>query len=92
MTDDPCLLQELNNKLTEKPRLVLLAVGVKRKKKESAQTTSCTVYRPNTGQQAKRESFLEIRKKFDRTDYDTARYHWEKLHDESAMKCLHAYT
>ena len=68
---------------------------MKAKKKASASrdmlATSCVVYRPNTGQQAKRENFVDLRKKYEKTDFDTARYHWERQHDESSEKCLHEY-
>ena len=74
----------------DKRKLVLLAVTSKAKKKDSA--TSCVVYKPNTGRQARMESFSEIRKKYRRlVDYDMARYHWEDLYDSSSTCCLHAY-
>jgi len=74
-----------------KRKLVLLAVSSKAKKKDAA-ASSCIVYKPNTGRQARLESFTEIRKKYRRVmDYDAARYHWEDLYDSSSACCLHAY-
>ena len=72
---------------------MLLAVTSKAKKKDAAAAAlSCVVYKPNTGRQARLESFTEIRKKYRRVmDYDTARYHWEDLYDNSSTCCLHAY-
>ena len=72
---------------------MLLAVTSKAKKKDkAAAATSCIVYRPNTGRQARLESFTDVRKKYRRVvDYDAARYHWEDLYDSSSSACLHAY-
>jgi len=72
---------------------VLLAVSCKAKKKDTAAVaSSCIVYKPNTGRQARLETFAEIRKKYRRVmDYDAARYHWEDLYDSSSSRCLHAY-
>ena len=72
---------------------MLLAVTSKAKKKDaSSAAMSCIVYRPNTGRQARLESFSDIRKKYRRVmDYDAVRYHWEDLYDSTSSSCLHAY-
>lgn len=49
------------------------------------------VYRPNTGQQVKRESLTELKKKYKKVTKDEAEPHWNQQFESSAKKCSHAY-
>ena len=49
------------------------------------------VYRPNTGQQVKREPLSELKKKYKKVTKDEAEPHWNQQFESSAKKCSHAY-
>ncbi|XP_070205689.1 protein strawberry notch homolog 1-like [Littorina saxatilis] len=76
-------LQERNLKRTA----ILVVVQGKNKKREKV----FSVYRPNTGLQARAETLDEIKKKYKKVLPDEAERRWEDQYYASAHVCTHAY-
>ena len=49
------------------------------------------IYRPNTGQQVKQETFSELNKKYKKVCKEEAEKAWKEQYISSAKKCSHAY-
>ncbi|KAL3856506.1 hypothetical protein ACJMK2_011256 [Sinanodonta woodiana] len=70
-------------------KFAILAVyaGSKNKKKEKL----FSVYRPNTGLQARQETLDEFQKKYKKVLPETAQKWWEEQYNASSTMCTHAY-
>merc|ERR1712241_55422 len=63
----------------------------KRNKKLKEGGKQYFVYRPNTGQQVRQETLVELKKKYKKVEAEECEDHWNKQFDSSAKTCSHAF-
>ncbi|KAF6201808.1 hypothetical protein GE061_004203 [Apolygus lucorum] len=76
---------------------VILVVGHQPEKRQlksyllTEEEETFTIYRPNVGQQLKRELVSTISEKFKRADLEEAKFYWDNHFEASLTTCSHKY-
>ena len=68
-----------------------MAKEAKKKDPEAKKDRLFIVYRPNTGQAVKMETFGELKKKYKKVQASDAKAHWNQQFEFSTSRCSHAY-